>query len=395
MLQRFERGVPATGGLQLLAGLVQRRLHLALFFLHFFVAGLVLVEQAAEGFDALALGVVLAVQLLAGGVQRGHVGGLLFGFQRFAAARQVDALAVQIIEFGAFHFGRAVGFAGVAGVAVPALLPVGELCFGAALRFGGVVLHLLQGFELRFALGQRHAQCFDLLAVGGDMRGQFGMLALAVAVGALQALGGLAVVLHLLLDPGNLGADLVHLGLHGIQVLAGVGVAFAHAFQLRLDLALAGQLLLDLDLGGGQAFALAVVLALQTAVFQRAQLGFLARLLFLQRFPALGRTGLAVQVFELLVDLIAHVAHAVEVFAGGLDAAFGFLAALLVLGDAGGFFQMRAQFLRVRLDDLADHPLLDDRVAARAEAGAEEQVGDVAPAAARAVEEIGGLAIAG
>jgi hypothetical protein len=102
-----------------------------------------------------------------------------------------------------------------------------------------------------------------------------------------------------------------------------------------------------------------------------------------------------VQVLELLVDLVAHVAHTVEVFAGGLDAALGFLAAFLVLGDAGSLFQVHAQFFRVRLDDLADHPLLDDRVAARSKAGAEEQVSDVTPAAARAVEEIRGLAVPG
>ena len=56
---------------------------------------------------------------------------------------------------------------------------------------------------------------------------------------------------------------------------------------------------------------------------------------------------------------------------------------------------MRAQFFRMGLDDLADHPLLDNRVAARAQTGAEEQVGDVAAAATRAIQEIRGLAVAG
>ncbi len=84
------------------------------------------------------------------------------------------------------------------------------------------------------------------------------------------------------------------------------------------------------------------MLTFQATVFQRTQLGFLARLLFLQRLPALGRAGLAVEVIELLVHLVAHVTHTIEIFAGGLDAAFGFLATLLVLGDAGGLFQMSA-----------------------------------------------------
>jgi hypothetical protein len=145
-------------------------------------------------------------------------------------------------------------------VAVPALLPVGQFRFGIALGFGGIVLQLLQGFELRFAFGQRHAQRFDLLAIGGDVRGQLGVFALGIAMRALQAIGGFAVVAHLLFDARDLGADLVDLGLHRVQMLAGAGVALAHAFQLRLDLALAGELLLDFDFGGGQARAFAIVL---------------------------------------------------------------------------------------------------------------------------------------
>src|SRR6185312_13217616 len=395
MLQGFERGVPAAGSLQLLTRLVQCRLDLAFLFLHFLVAGLVLVKQAAECFDALALGIVLTAQLLPGGGQRGHVGGLLFGFQRFTPTCQIDRLPIQIVELGTFHLGRAVGFARIAGVAVPALLPIGQLGFGVALRFGGVVLHLLQGFEFRFALGQCQAQGLDLLAVSADVRGQLGMLAFAFRMGTLQALGAFPVVPHLLLDPGDLRTDLVDVRLHRIQVLVRIGMPLAHALQLRLDLTLAGQLFLDLDFGGGQTGTFAVVLAFQAAVFERAQFGFLVRLFFLQRLPAFGRAGLAIEVVELLVDLVAHVAHAVEVLAGGLDPALGFLAPLLVFGDAGGFFQMRAQFFRMRLDDLADHALLDDRVAARTQTGTEEQVGDVATAAARAVEEIGGLTVAG
>ena len=92
--------------------------------------------------------------------------------------------------------------------------------------------------------------------------------------------------------------------------------------------------------------------------------------------------------FELFVDFLAHVVEAFEVFARRLDAALGFLAPLLVLGDARGFFEMPAQFVGMRGNDLRDHALLDDRIAARTEAGAEKQIGDVAAAAARAVEEI-------
>ncbi len=90
-----------------------------------------------------------------------------------------------------------------------------------------------------------------------DVLGQFGVFALSLALRTQQTVGGLAVVAHLLFDAGDLGADLVDLGLHRIQMLGGTGVALAHAFQLRFDMTLAGQLALDLDLGGGQAGAFA------------------------------------------------------------------------------------------------------------------------------------------
>src|SRR3546814_8864282 len=100
------------------------------------------------------------------------------------------------------------------------------------------------------------------------------------------------------------------------------------------------------------------------------------------------------KVLQLLADLVAQVGQALEVLAGVADAGFGFLAALLVLGDAGGLLQVHAQVLGAGVDDLADHALLDDRVAARPQAGAEEQVGDVAAAAAGAVEVVVAGAVA-
>src|SRR5690606_23408956 len=113
-----------------------------------------------------------------------------------------------------------------------------------------------------------------------------------------------------------------------------------------------------------------------------------------QGLVLLGLARLAAQVFELLVDLLAQVVEAIQVLAGVADAGLGLLAALLVLGDAGGLLQVDAQVLGPGLDDLADHALLDDRVAARAQAGAEEESGDVATAAAGAVEVVVALAVA-
>ncbi|MNX42484.1 hypothetical protein D3C86_729080 [compost metagenome] len=80
---------------------------------------------------------------------------------------------------------------------------------------------------------------------------------------------------------------------------------------------------------------------------------------------------------------------------GAADAVFGLAAALFIFRDAGRFFDEVAQVFRLGFDQLGDHPLLDDRVTARAQTGAEEDIGDVATPAFGAVEVIRGLAVAG
>ena len=109
---------------------------------------------------------------------------------------------------------------------------------------------------------------------------------------------------------------------------------------------------------------------------------------FLQRLVAARSRGLALQVTDLLVDFVAHVLQALEVLARVGDARLGLLAALLVTRDAGGLFDEGAHVVGLGLDDARDHALLDDGVAARAQAGSEEQLRDVLAAAARAIEEI-------
>jgi hypothetical protein len=63
------------------------------------------------------------------------------------------------------------------------------------------------------------------------------------------------------------------------------------------------------------------------------------------RSRRLGLAGLALQVLELLVDFLAQVVQALEVLARVAHARLGLLAALLVLGDAGGFLEIDAQVL--------------------------------------------------
>src|SRR5690606_35573591 len=208
-----------------------------------------------------------------------------------------------------------------------------------------------------------------------------------VGLGArlLQALAQFLLVLDLLLDAGQLATDAVDLGLGLAQGLGSGDVAGAAFLDLRLGLALLGQHGLQPDLVLGQGVAQGLELGIVALVLQRLELAVLDRTLGLLGLVLLRGAGLALEVLELLVHFLAQVVEAIQVPAGVADAGLGLLAALLVLGDAGGLLQVDAQVLGPGLDDLADHALLDDRVAARAQAGAEEEIGDVATAAAGAV----------
>ncbi len=127
---------------------------------------------------------------------------------------------------------------------------------------------------------------------------------------------------------------------------------------------------------------------------QGEQLRGQSPLLLLQRLIASRRGGLALQVADLFLDLIEHVLQALKILTRVGDARLGLLAALLVARDTGGLLDEGAHVLGLRVDDARDHALLDDRVAARTQAGAEEEVGDVLAAAAAAVDEVCRRAIA-
>ena len=104
--------------------------------------------------------------------------------------------------------------------------------------------------------------------------------------------------------------------------------------------------------------------------------------------------GLRVELFELHAELDPDVFDAGEVLAGVREPCLGFLAPLLVLGDAGRLLEEYPQLLRLRLDHARDHPLLDDRVRPRPEAGAEEEIVDVAAANRDVVDVVRGILVA-
>ena len=127
---------------------------------------------------------------------------------------------------------------------------------------------------------------------------------------------------------------------------------------------------------------------------QREHFGGEATFVLLHRLVAARGRGLALQMADLLLDLVAQVLQPLEVLARIADAALGFAPPLLVARNARRLLDEGPHVLGLRLDDARNHALLDDRVAARAEAGAEEQLRDVAPPAARAIDEVGRGAVA-
>ena len=116
--------------------------------------------------------------------------------------------------------------------------------------------------------------------------------------------------------------------------------------------------------------------------------------LALQRLVLPGDLRLAGQLLDLRLELAADVVDARQVLARVGEAVLGLAAALLVLRDAGRLLEEDAQLLGLRLDHPRDHALLDDRVGPRPEAGAEEDVVDVAAADLGVVDVVGRLAVA-
>ena len=107
---------------------------------------------------------------------------------------------------------------------------------------------------------------------------------------------------------------------------------------------------------------------------------------------ALGLGGLALERGHLAGDFVEDVVDAGEIEAGGLEAEFGEALFGLEAGDAGGFFDDGAAIEGLGAEELADALLADDGVGLAAEAGAHEDVLNVAQATDLAVEEVLGVA---
>src|SRR5690606_14193740 len=282
-------------------------------------------------------------------VQRRHDGGRVqaaaLGGQRLAAAARFKRLLFQVFDLGALDLSPARGLGLGAGIGVPALLPVLQRRLGGAQRLLAGAILGLQFSQARLVAGDGVVQFGQLALVAADVLADLGEGGIGLDAGLFQALAQFLLVLDLLLDAGEFAADAIDLGLGLAQGLGSGDVAGPALLALRLGLALAGQPRHALALRRGQGIAQALEFGIVAPVLQGLELGVLDRAVGLQGLVLLGRTGLALEVLELLVDFLARVVEAVQVLAGMADAGLGLLASLLVLGDAGGFLQVHAQVL--------------------------------------------------
>ena len=149
----------------------------------------------------------------------------------------------------------------------------------------------------------------------------------------------------------------------------------------------------DLGVEGDEGLVAACQLLVGSIQAQQAELGELAAFLLLEVAIALGVAGLALQAVQLPPEFVAQVVDSRQMFAGMGKAVVGLAATLPILGNASRLFEKGPQFVRLGVRQLADHALLDDRVAARAEAGAQKDAANVASATSAAVEVVGRLAV--
>jgi hypothetical protein len=240
-------------------------------------------------------------------------------------------------------------------------------CFEEAamrLQFAGEDFKL--GARLRevvVAVGDALGELGDAVRVGGGASSDaFELDGAGVGLG-----GGVANFAVELVAAGDTGGVL---GVHGVE-FGGLRV------NQRTE---AG------DLGGGGGL-LGVHLG-EAAGDDDAQL---AAQFFAQSGVTLGFGGLALENPHLARDFLEDVIHSGEILFGRLEAKFCEALFGLEAGDAGGLLDDGAAVERLGGEQLADALLADDGVGLASEAGAHEDVLDVAQAADLAVEQVLGV----
>ena len=350
--------------------------------------------------------------------QRAHQA-VALGEQVVQPLFEASLLGVGATGLALLHFDRLVRIAQAARDLRAALLGRGAAVFGARDAGERVDEARVHGLALGFELAQRGRRGGHLrferehrVALRADHGLDLGQFTLGAAFLGARCRDLLAQPRHLFLARqarlGERGAlavfvfdaalELLDLGTQREEQLAAhddgaLALRQLQAQALEVGFALAeprlgGSQLVTLDVepvarGGDLAFEIAAALG-RNRQFEQPQA-------FLEALEARGLLGLALERRDLAAQLAQHVGDAQQVLLGGVELALRFLAARLVLADAGGLFEQRAPILGLRRHDARDLALLDDRVAARADAGVAEEVEHVAQAAGRLVDQVLGV----
>ena len=312
----------------------------------------------------------------------------------FAVAQLLDGV-FQRTDAGLGKLRLAASVGGSCAEFIPAMLPVAHGIFS--------LLELLAGFlgpdGQALLLGLQHIQFFldasQLVFVLFQLPGQFPL----VGHGLVQLGSGLAaafpLVFDALLNTGNIRAGFVVAGLGTVKVFGAFVVGFPQGFQGGFQVHPLGQEFFKLQLGIADLATRGLQVVIQGLPAQYGKFRFFLALFLLVGFVLFRCSRLSLQVLQLPAKLFPQVGQAIKVFLGTLDAVFGFPAAFLVLGNAGRFFDVDTQFLRLGFDQPGNHTLFDDGVASRPQAGAQKQVCNVSTAALGAIEKVFGLAFPG
>ena len=141
-------------------------------------------------------------------------------------------------------------------------------------------------------------------------------------------------MLDRLLGTRDLGTDLVVAPLHGRELVGLRGVLGARALDRGLERALTGKRGLQGEIALAHDRGPRTGFGLDLAQAQRQELRLQLALLLLERLVTARGGRLALQVAELLLDLLTQVSQALEILACVTDARLGLAATLLVAGDA-------------------------------------------------------------
>src|ERR1700722_271907 len=240
------------------------------------------------------------------------------------------ALAFQLLDARRLHLGALSGGTEFAVEALPVLLPAGQFRFRRGLRARSLLLACAARLDHWLELGNLGLQRRQLLLVAHDLlpdRAQVGAHLSQVAAGAFAQLARIA---DILLGAGDLGPELVIAALHACRSRAQLAVEIALLFNRGFRRALVRQRLLHIQFARAYRTVLHRRAAVEFAQPQRQQFGGQHTLLRLQVLIAAGDVGLALQVADLLVDLVAQILQSRQVLARIGHAHLGLAPSLLI-----------------------------------------------------------------